>query len=68
MDVLSKWDLCNEDVPRVAGIAAELPDALRLSVTESLGTEELRARMAALLAQTQATGLTQPPAPEPPRF
>ena len=67
MDVLSKWDLCNESDPSVAAAAAELPDALRISVTESLGTEELRVRVAALLAETQAVGLTERPVQEPPR-
>jgi len=67
LDVLSKWDLCDVTDSGVAAAAAALPDALRVSVTEGLGTEELRARVAALLAQTQAAGLTQAASQEPPR-
>jgi nucleolar GTP-binding protein len=53
LDVLSKWDLCDAADPSVAAAAAALPHALRVSVPAELGTDDLRAAVAALLAETQ---------------
>jgi nucleolar GTP-binding protein len=56
LDVLSKWDLV--DVGGDAGAAAAasaMPHALRVSVTEGMGTDALRRAVAALLADTQAS-------------
>jgi nucleolar GTP-binding protein len=55
LDVLSKWDLVDLNEPGAAAAAAALPNALRVAVTEGMGTDELRRAVAALLADTQAS-------------